>query len=39
MELLTKASRSDGVNDRERENREVAYRAACEGIVMLKNDG
>ena len=39
MELLTKASRSDAVTDRERENRNVAYRAACEGIVLLKNDG
>ena len=39
MELLTKASRSDAVTDRERENLQVAYRAACEGIVLLKNDG
>ena len=39
MELLTKASRSDAVTDRERENLAVAYRAACEGIVLLKNDG
>ena len=39
MELLTKASRSDGVTDRERENLQVAYRAACESIVLLKNDG
>ena len=39
MELLTKASRSSAVTDRERENRNVAYRAACEGIVLLKNDG
>lgn len=39
MELRTKASRSDGVNDRERENLRVAYRAACEGVVLLKNDG
>ena len=39
MELLTKASRSDAVTDRERENLQVAYQAACEGIVLLKNDG
>ena len=39
MELRTKASRSDAVTDRERENLNVAYRAACEGIVLLKNDG
>ena len=39
MKLLTKASRSDAVTDRERENLAVAYRAACESIVLLKNDG
>ena len=39
MELRTKASRSDAVTDRERENLQVAYRAACEGVVLLKNDG
>ena len=39
MELLTKASRTDAVTDRERENLSVAYRAACEGNVLLKNDG
>ena len=39
MELRTKASRSDAVTERERENRLVAYRAACEGVVLLKNDG
>ena len=39
MELRTKASRSDAVTVRERENRLVAYRAACEGVVLLKNDG
>ena len=36
---LTKASPSGAETRRERENREVAYRAACEGIVLLKNDG
>ena len=39
MELRTKASRSDAVTEREQENRLVAYRAACEGVVLLKNDG
>ncbi|MBQ3548956.1 MAG: glycoside hydrolase family 3 C-terminal domain-containing protein [Oscillospiraceae bacterium] len=39
MSLRTKASYSDEVTQREKENLEVAYRAACEGIVLLKNDG
>ncbi len=39
MKLLTKASYSDAVSKRERENLEVAYRAACEAMVLLKNDG
>jgi len=39
MSLLTKASYSDEVTQREQENLQVAYRAACEGIVLLKNDG
>ncbi len=39
MELRTKASRSAEVTQREKENLEVAYRAACEGMVLLKNDG
>ena len=39
MELLTKASYSDEVSQREKDNLEVAYRAACEGMVLLKNDG
>lgn len=38
-ELLTKASPSDAVNERERRNLETAYKAACESIVLLKNDG
>ena len=39
MELLTKASYSQEPNAREVENLQVAYEAACEGIVLLKNDG
>lgn len=39
MKLLTKASCSDAVSQRERENLQVAYQAACEGMVLLKNDG
>ncbi len=38
MELLTKASYSDAVTDREKANLDIAYRAALEAIVMLKND-
>ena len=38
-ELLTKAVYSDAENERERKNRQVAYRAATEGIVLLENDG
>lgn len=39
MKLLTKAGYSPDVTDRERENLQVAYQAACEGMVLLKNDG
>ena len=39
MKLLTKASYSPDMTDRERENLQVAYQAACEGMVLLKNDG
>ena len=39
MKIRTKASRSDHVSVREKENLQVAYRAACESIVLLKNDG
>ncbi len=38
MELLTKASYSSEVSEREKRNLEVAYRAACESVVLLKND-
>lgn len=39
MKLLTKASTSDAVTQREKENLQIAYHAACEGMVLLKNDG
>jgi len=39
MELLTKASYESEPNQRELENLQVAYRAACEAVVLLKNDG
>ena len=39
MELLTKASFASEPNQRELENLKVAYEAACESIVLLKNDG
>ena len=39
MELLTKASRTDAVSKREQENLKIAYQAACEGMVLLRNDG
>ena len=39
MKLLTKASYSPDVTQREKDNLLVAYQAACEGMVLLKNDG
>ena len=39
MDLLTKASYSNEVTRRERDNLAVAYRAACEAMVLLRNDG
>lgn len=39
MELLTKASYNGEVSEREKRNLEVAYRAACESMVLLKNEG
>ena len=39
MKLLTKASYNAEVTQREKENLTVAYQAACEAMVLLKNDG
>ena len=39
MELLTKASYEYDPNQRELDNLQIAYEAACESIVLLKNDG
>ncbi len=39
MKPLTKASFTSDVTKREEENLLVAYRAACEAMVLLKNDG
>ena len=39
MKLLTKASFTDEVSLREQENLQIAYQAACEAMVLLKNDG
>jgi len=39
MKLITKASYSGEVSQRETDNLKVAYQAACEGLVLLKNDG
>ena len=39
MNLLTKASYSPDISLREQENLAVAYQAACESMVLLKNDG
>lgn len=39
MKLLTKASCSDEINQREKDNLQLSYEAACESIVLLENDG
>lgn len=39
MELLTKARLESEPNEREKENLQIAYEAACESIVLLENDG
>ena len=33
------AALTDAISQRELDNREISYRAACEGIVLLKNNG
>lgn len=37
--LYTKASLTQETNERELRNKEISYRAACEAIVLLHNDG
>ncbi len=39
MDLLTKASYESAITQRERDNLAIAYRAACEAMVLLENDG
>ena len=39
MKYYTKASTNGKMSAREKENFDVAYRAACESIVLLENDG
>ena len=39
MRAYTKASYSDAVSEREKRNLRVAYQAALEGVVLLKNEG
>ena len=39
MKFYTKASRSADVTQRELDNLAVAYEAACESMVLLKNEG
>lgn len=39
MKLLTKANPSSDISPREKENLQIAYEAACEAMVLLKNDG
>ena len=39
MKHYTKATTNGAESARELENRQLAYEAACEGMVLLKNDG
>lgn len=39
MKRYTKAKATDAVSQREQDNLKIAYQAACEGIVLLKNEG
>ncbi|MBQ8996010.1 MAG: hypothetical protein IJ091_09355, partial [Oscillospiraceae bacterium] len=39
MELRTKARYTDEVTELEKKNQDLSYQMACEGIVLLENDG
>ncbi len=39
MNVFTKATPSSEANQREKDNLRIAYQAACEAMVLLKNDG
>ncbi len=39
MKLRTKVSYSEEITERELKNKQIAYQAAVEGIVLLENDG
>ncbi len=39
MQFLTRANLSAAPTELELRNQQIAYQAACEGIVLLKNDG
>lgn len=39
MQLLTKASYTNEVSQREKDNLQLSYEAACESMVLLENDG
>ena len=39
MKYYTKASINGEISQREKQNFDIAYRAACESIVLLENDG
>ena len=39
MKYYTKASPNGEISELEKQNFDVAYRAACESIVLLENDG
>ncbi|MCR4790348.1 MAG: glycoside hydrolase family 3 C-terminal domain-containing protein [Treponemataceae bacterium] len=38
MNIITKASYSDAVSEREKRNLDIAYKLACEAIVLMKNE-
>ena len=39
MEILTKARLESEPNEREKHNLQIAYKAACESVVLLENNG